>query len=204
MHAVKTAWSIRLLDLTLALVLLPFGMTLFIFSMIISALFIGFPPFYKASRVGKGGKGYTHWKIRSMRKGRSLGREYLEQERINGAGRLIRGAHLDELPELGYILLGKMSFVGPRPLEQRHLQAFDTAFREQVKPGWTGLAQLKLARKGILMGPEQMMLDAIYIKKRSLSYNLRILGATVMTFLPPRNKRNMDPEANAYRQHYPH
>ncbi len=170
---------IRCFDIFFSLFLLIILFPIILILIIISSTFIGFPPFYINSRVGKWGIKYKHFKIRSMKKGISYGREYFEQKRLSSYGRFIRKLHLDELPELLLILTGKMSFVGPRPLESRHLEKFDTQKREEVRPGWTGLAQIKLARKGILMGPEQIRFDTIYIKKRTFLYNMRIISATV-------------------------
>jgi lipopolysaccharide/colanic/teichoic acid biosynthesis glycosyltransferase len=193
---------IRAFDILISLLFIVLLLPLMVFILLLSALFIGFPPFYISKRLGKNGKLYKHLKFRSMKKGPVLGREYFEQKRINPVGRLIRKLHVDELPELFLIFSGKMSFVGPRPLEARHLKRFDTSIREQVRPGWTGLAQIKLVRKGILYGPEQIKLDGIYVRKKNFSYNLQIIGATISAVLHRRSQRNIDTNANEYRRHY--
>ncbi|MCD4775058.1 MAG: sugar transferase [Candidatus Aegiribacteria sp.] len=168
----------RLLEIIAALVLIVITFPLILISLLISSVFIGFPPFYLSSRTGRYGIEYKHWKIRSMKKGKETGRVFFETHRINFWGRLLRRLHLDELPELFLILSGRMSFVGPRPLPASLLSGLDTSIREEVRPGWTGLAQLWLLRKGGLDKKLQIRLDSHYVKRRSPIYDLRILMAT--------------------------
>lgn len=118
-----------------------------------AALFVSFPPFYISRRVGRSGVSYRHVKIRTMLPGLEHGRSYFEGSRITRVGAVLRRLHLDELPELFLILNGRMSLVGPRPLPRRFLEKFDSSLREQVRPGWTCLAQIQLLRRGILLGP---------------------------------------------------
>jgi lipopolysaccharide/colanic/teichoic acid biosynthesis glycosyltransferase len=191
----------RLFDIALSFILIVVLSPLFALVMIVSALFIGFPPFHVSRRLGRGGASYRHLKFKTMRAGPELGRAYFEEGRINRAGAMLRRFHLDELPELFLILNGRMSFVGPRPLPARFLEKFDTRLRQKARPGWTGLAQVKLLRKGILLGPEQVRLDGIYLKKKNLGYNLKILAATFTSF---RRRREpiQDVRYNEYRRNF--
>lgn len=161
-----------------AIVLIVITLPLTLVVMVISSVFIGFPPFHLSRRRGRHGVEYTHCKIRSMKGGRETGRVFFETHRINCWGRILRQLHLDELPELFLILIGRMSFVGPRPLPASLLKGLDTDLRETVRPGWTGPAQLWLLRKGRLDKRLQMRLDSHYVRRRSLCYDLRILMAT--------------------------
>lgn len=169
----------RFVEIITAAVLLIITLPLTLTALLVSALFIGFPPFHSSTRIGKSGKEYTHWKIRSMKKGRETGRVFFESGRINFWGRLLRRLHLDELPELYLILAGRMSFVGPRPLPEKLLEGLDTATRETVRPGWSGPAQLWLLRKGKLNKRLQIKLDTHYVNNRSFCYDLKIIAATV-------------------------
>ncbi|MBN1523874.1 MAG: sugar transferase [Spirochaetales bacterium] len=173
----------RLFDILFSIVLIVFLAPVIFISLCVSAVFIGFPPLYGSTRVGKHGKLYRHIKIKTMLPGKELGRSYFESHRLNTTGKILRRYHLDELPELFLILSGITSFVGPRPLMPQFLKKFNTGARETVVPGWTCLAQIKLLRRGILPGPEQIRLDAIYAKKKSLLYNVKIMAATIQSFL---------------------
>jgi lipopolysaccharide/colanic/teichoic acid biosynthesis glycosyltransferase len=192
---------IRVFDFFVSLVLIGLLAPLIVFTVLVSALFIGLPPFYLSRRLGRGGASYRHVKIRTMRGGPEYGRAYFEEARLNPAGRLLRRLHLDELPELFLILNGRLSFVGPRPLPARFLVKFDHAERELVRPGWTGLAQVQLLRRGILLGPEQIKLDGVYVRRQSLWYNLRIMTATLVSFLK-RRAPITDLRYNEYRRKF--
>jgi len=193
----------RPLEIAAAFVLLVITLPLTLVSLIISSLFIAFPPFYFSRRVGRFGVEYTHWKIRSMKKGRETGRVFFETDRINFWGKLLRRLHLDELPELLLILTGRMSFVGPRPLPALLQRGLDTSVRETVRPGWTGLAQLRLLRRGTLDKNLQIRLDTRYVNRRSAVYDLKILLATFRGVFESR-ALNLDPAGTAERISYAH
>jgi lipopolysaccharide/colanic/teichoic acid biosynthesis glycosyltransferase len=191
----------RAFDIVLSLTLIVVLSPLIVLAVLAAALFVGLPPFYVSGRIGRGGVPYRHVKIRTMKPGPEYGRAYFEEARLNRVGRFLRRFHLDELPELFLILDGRLSFVGPRPLPARFLVKFDCPERERVRPGWTGLAQVKLLRRGILLGPEQIRLDGIYVRKRSLWYNLRIMAATFASFRR-RREAITDPRYNDYRRNF--
>jgi len=188
----------RPLEALAALVLIIITLPLTLVTLLISSVFIGFPPFHLSRRLGRYGVEYTHPKIKSMKRGRETGRVFFEVHRINCWGRLLRRLHLDELPELFLILVGRMSFVGPRSLPASLLKGLDTSIRETVRPGWTGLAQLWLLRKGRLDKRLQMRLDSRYVSKRSTCYDLGILMATLSGVFRSRAV-NLDPGGSADR-----
>jgi lipopolysaccharide/colanic/teichoic acid biosynthesis glycosyltransferase len=170
---------IRGFDIVFAGILLIVTLPLLLAALAISALFIGLPPIYISERIGKGGKPFKHVKIKSLLPGKEYGRIFLEQNRLNRCGKFLRASHLDELPELFHILIGQMSFVGPRPLPARFLEGLDTGDRHTVPPGWMCTAQIVLQRKGKLNKHLQLRLDDLYAHRRSFGYNLRIMAATV-------------------------
>jgi len=174
---------IRIFDFLLASILLILLSPFMILALLMSSLFIGFPPIYTSLRKGKNGLLFRHIKIKSLLPGKEVGRIFLEQHRLNWCGKLLRGCHLDELTELLHIISGKMSFVGPRPLPPKLLKGLNSKTRETVPPGWTCTAQLLLLKRGKLNKHAQIRLDNLYARKRSFFYNIKILAATPRYFL---------------------
>ena len=112
------------------------------------------PMIYRQTRLGRGGRPFTMYKIRTMIHDceRLTGARWLTPGdcRVTPIGRFLRATHLDELPQLWNILRGEMSLVGPRPERPEivpQLERVLPAYRERlrVRPGVTGLAQVQLA-----------------------------------------------------------
>ena len=103
--------------------------------------------------------------------------------RLNGYGKFLRAASLDELPELLNILVGHMSIVGPRPLLVRYLPAYTEKERQRhtVRPGLTGLAQVN--GRNYLSWDERLALDVAYVQKITLRSDMAILFKTVLNVL---------------------
>ena len=109
--------------------------------------------FYVQPRVGRGNQLFRMFKLRSMRHGGQAGPDSTARDdaRITRVGRIIRATSIDELPQLFNILLGHMSFVGPRPhalgstAGDRLFWEVDERYwrRHATRPGLTGLAQIK-------------------------------------------------------------
>lgn len=146
-------------------------------------------PIYSQVRLGKNEKPFTIYKFRSMKcNAERDGIRWAEKEdsRVTKFGRFLRMTRLDELPQLVNILLGQMSFVGPRPERPEFYDIFDSyiiGFRQRmvVKPGLTGLAQVN---GGYELRPEEKILyDVEYIKTRSLLLDFKILLGTVKVVL---------------------
>ncbi len=145
------------------------------------------PALYKQRRVGKDGTIFTLYKFRTMINnaeqmvGPVLARK--TDPRVTRIGRVLRTARLDELPQLLNILLGKMSLVGPRP-ERPHFVKLHKALqglRLAVKPGLTGLAQIKSFYD--LHPRHKIRYDFLYIQRRSLMLNMYILLKTIPVVL---------------------
>lgn len=156
-------WALRAFDLLFSVIGLVIGLPIFIIICIIGLIDSGSPLFFQ-QRVGKDKQPFTLVKFRTMKKDTaSVGTHNVDFTAITGIGNVLRRTKLDELPQLINVLLGHMSFVGPRPClpTQRKL----VAEREKrgiysVRPGITGLAQInevdmstprKLARYDDLM-----------------------------------------------------
>lgn len=138
-------------------------------------------------RVGRDGKKFLLYKFRSMvdcaeqATGPVLAQE--KDHRITRLGELLRATRLDELPQLVNILLGHMSLVGPRPERQFFIEQFeqdmpDYRNRLLVKPGLTGLAQVK---GNYTTSPrDKLSFDLTYIRNYSLLLDLNILFQTII------------------------
>lgn len=143
------------------------------------------PALYAQVRVGRNGKLFKVHKFRSMRQdaeaksGPVLASE--NDPRITRLGRFIRATRLDELPQLFDVLAGNMSIVGPRPerpffVEQFIAEKPEYAYRHNVKPGITGLAQI--AGKYNTTAYDKLVYDLIYIQNFSVINDLTLMLQT--------------------------
>jgi sugar transferase EpsL len=141
---------------------------------------LGAPLLFRQVRPGLHGRPFTILKFRTMRPPRTGEVWYLTNEqRLTRAGRFLRAASLDELPELWNVLRGEVSLVGPRPLLVHFLETYtaDERRRHDVRPGITGWAAVN-GRHSILF-KERLALDVWYVDRWSLALDLRILARTV-------------------------
>ncbi len=146
------------------------------------------PVIYRQTRLGRGGRRYTIYKLRTMRHNCEVksGIRWATRgdTRVTPAGRFLRATHLDELPQLWNVLRGEMSLVGPRPERPEIADKLADAIpgyhdRTGVKPGVTGLAQVLLpADTGLESVRRKLMVDHAYISHRSLWLDVRILVGT--------------------------
>ncbi|GAA0611162.1 hypothetical protein GCM10009422_02550 [Brevundimonas kwangchunensis] len=104
-------------------------------------------------------------------------------DRLSGFGRWLRSTSLDELPALLNVLAGDMSLVGPRPLLMQYLPLYSPAQarRHEVRPGVTGLAQLK--GRNAISWEEKFAYDVWYVDNRTFRMDLEILFGTVAKVL---------------------
>lgn len=106
-----------------------------------------------------------------------------DADRLTKFGKWLRATSLDELPELINVLKGEMSLVGPRPLLIKYINLYSPyqARRHEVKPGITGLAQVK--GRNSISWDEKFALDVEYVDKQSLLLDVRILVMTLSSVL---------------------
>ena len=172
----------RVLDIVLAAVLLVVTAPLLALAALAIRLESPGPVFYRQRRVGRHGRPFELWKLRTMVPGaESLGAGIYVVEgdpRITRVGRLLRRFSLDELPNLVNVLRGEMAIVGPRPTVQEQVDRYTERQlrRLEVKPGITGWAQIN--GRTSLPWPERIELDVWYVEHRSLRLDLRILART--------------------------
>jgi exopolysaccharide biosynthesis polyprenyl glycosylphosphotransferase len=151
------------------------------------------PAIYRAQRVGKKGKRFVCYKLRSMHVTADKQKELLrkanerkgpffkieEDPRVTRCGRWLRKFSIDELPQLANVLKGEMSLVGPRPhpVDDYEHYTLEHLRRLDVKPGMTGLWQVTARRDPSF--ETNMALDLEYIENWSLGLDMRILLRTL-------------------------
>ncbi|HVP31976.1 MAG TPA: sugar transferase [Myxococcota bacterium] len=151
------------------------------------------PIFFGQPRVGKGGRVFQCWKLRSMKHGaeRETGPVFAGQEddRKTRVGKILRMSRIDELPQLWNVLIGDMSMVGPRPERPEFVETLSERYpyfrmRSALKPGITGWAQIRYGYVNDVVGYEdKLALDLYYLKYRSLFMDVLILWKTLKTVL---------------------
>lgn len=179
----------RVLNIILSLIGLAIGIPLVIIFGIRIKIEDNGPITYKQERLGKGGKRFYIYKLRSMRTdAEKFGAQWAEKDdpRITKVGRFIRKTRIDEIPQLFNILKGDMSLIGPRPERPQFTEQFNREIpgfinRLAVKPGLTGWAQVN---GGYDMTPaEKLVEDIYYIKNRSVLLDFKIIFKTVAVVL---------------------
>ena len=145
------------------------------------------PVLYRGMRVGKGGRVFTIYKFRTLDEGaeRDIGARLLEEHDhyYTPIGRFLKRTKLDEWPQLWNVMKGDMRFIGPRPVRPIFLDQFTAEIphygeRFRVKPGITGLAQL---RGGYYTRPQdKLRYELLYIRHYSVLFDLKILLLTLV------------------------
>ncbi|PIL21431.1 hypothetical protein P775_04535 [Puniceibacterium antarcticum] len=190
----------RIFDLILAVLLLP------VIAPVILVLCIlvrrdGGPSFFAHRRVGRNGKVFPCWKVRSMvfDAERKL-RDYLAENpeaaaewardhkltndpRITALGNFIRKSSLDELPQIWNVLRGEMSFVGPRPIVREELKKYGPYKRiyMMMAPGITG--QWQVSGRNDVSYDERVNMDVEYLSSISLKTDVKIILATASSVI---------------------
>ena len=187
----------RVLDVTLSVI----GFVVLFPVLVYVALRVYFssegPIFYSQERIGYKRKKFRIIKFRSMyvdaeTNGPRL--SYNNDERITKWGRTMRRWKLDELPQLWNVLMGEMSIVGPRPEREYYInqlekdkQSFEHLL--QVKPGLTSLGMIRFGyAASVNEMRERMKYDMMYIQKKSLTLDMKIIVDTVKVILAPKGR----------------
>lgn len=174
----------RLFDLVLALVVFCiFAIPLAVVALLVKATSPG-PILYWSDRVGRHNRIFRMPKFRSMRVGTPAVATHLLNNpaaHLTPIGSFLRRSSLDELPQVWSILVGDMSFVGPRPalFNQDDLVALRTeAGVHELQPGLTGWAQVN--GRDELPIPQKVALDVEYLRRQSFWFDLRIIWLTAL------------------------
>jgi lipopolysaccharide/colanic/teichoic acid biosynthesis glycosyltransferase len=182
--------ALRALDLIIAggalLVLSPLLGLLALATLLTS----GTPVLYRGERVGRAGRVFTMYKLRTLKPGAEerLGNLYGEElsrrteQEVTLVGKAARLTHIDEVPQLYNVLHGDMSMVGPRPVRPAFFYRLVEEVpqywqRLVVRPGVTGFAQTRITRED--SWEDKLIHDLEYIADRSIRLYLRVLGATM-------------------------
>ncbi len=177
----------RTLDIVFALLLFVLLIPLELAVALISAWDTKASPLFLQTRIGKDGKEFRCLKFRTMSidAPQNVATCDLEaQKYISPTGRMLRRFSLDELPQLWNILIGDMSFVGPRPVipaEKELLRLRELHFATTVRPGLTGWSQIN-GRDNLRVNKKAFM-DGYYARHATFLFDMQILTKTVMCVL---------------------
>lgn len=171
----------RVLDVVLAGGALLLLWPVLLIVAILVRLNLGSPVLFTQERPGRAGRIFRMYKFRTMKD--PTPDLVSDADRITPFGAKLRSTSLDELPELFNVLRGDMSIVGPRPLLPEYLPLYTNrqARRHEVRPGITGLAQIK-GRNAMPWG-ERLAWDVHYVDHRSLRLDARIIRDTIAVVL---------------------
>lgn len=179
-----------LITLLLALLIVPLLLPLIALIML-----DGHSPFYTQERVGRGGKLYRMWKLRSMvPNADAILEAYLEANpvaraewdvhqklkndpRVTWIGKLLRTYSLDELPQFWNVLIGDMSIVGPRPMMPKQTALYTGRSYYALRPGITGPWQVSDRHASSFA--DRVRFDDVYKQTMSLGTDLRLIVCTV-------------------------
>ncbi|HHT0594186.1 TPA: sugar transferase [Legionella anisa] len=174
----------RIFDIVLASILLLILLPLICLIALLIRVFLGTPIFFRQQRPGLHGKIFQIIKFRTLQNLTDSKGEILPDVcRITPFGKFLRATSLDELPELWNVIKGDMSLVGPRPLLIEYLSLYNERQkrRHEVKPGITGLTQIK--GRNALAWEEKFELDIWYVTHHSLWLDIKILLLTIKKVL---------------------
>ena len=183
----------RLFDLLVSGLLIVFASPVLLVASLCIYVESGSSALYRQERVGKNGRTFTLYKLRSMKPDAESGGTphwaKANDDRTTRVGRFIRKYRIDELPQIINVLKGEMSFVGPRPerpffVDQLAKQVPFYALRHSAKPGITGWAQVRYPYGASVDDAiEKLQYDLYYVKNHSVFLDLMILMSTVEVVL---------------------
>jgi len=182
----------RVLDLTVSGTLLALTSPLLLMSAVAIKVSSPGPVLFRQVRVGKNGKKFTMYKLRTMvadaesRLDALIDLDALEEPafkirndpRITKVGGFLRRSSMDEIPQFFNVLMGDMSLVGPRPEEEAVVMLYDERQRQRlmVKPGLTG--PMQVAGRGNLNFEERLALERDYLDNMTIAGDIGILART--------------------------
>lgn len=192
----------RIFDIVVSFIGLFILLPIFLVIAIVIKLNSKGPVFFRQVRVGKGGKEFRIFKFRTMvvdaeKKGMQITVD--GDNRITKPGKFLRKSKMDELPQLINVLIGDMSFVGPRPEVPKYVEMYDKNQRSilKIRPGITDIASIEYRDENFLLAksvdpeqtyirdimPKKIELNVIYIKKLSVIRDIKLIFKTICAIL---------------------
>lgn len=194
--------SKRFFDIIFALVGLVVLFPLFIFAMVLIKFNSPGPIFFKQKRIGRSFKEFNLYKFRSMVSDVISEGSYITASgdlRITKSGKLLRKLKFDELPQFINVLVGDMSFVGPRPEVPKYVELFRNDYNEilMVRPGITDYASILYHDEESILArydnyedgyireilPAKILLNKKYIRERNLCTDVFIIMKTISVII---------------------
>ena len=188
----------RLFDIIMSFLLTIISFPIILIILIVVKIESKGPAIFKQKRIGKNGKIFNIYKIRTMCVGaETQGTGVYSNKndvRVTKIGRILRATSLDELPQIWNILKGDMSFVGPRPPLTYHPWEYSKYTDEQkrmfeVRPGITGWAQVN-GRKAVEWN-QRIKLNVWYIDNLTMMLDIKIIFITVFKVLANKDNENV-------------
>lgn len=176
----------RLFDVSAAFILIFILLPVLIIIAVLIFVFMGRPVIFTQKRIGLNETPFLIYKFRTLRN--NDGQVKLsDNDRLTKLGSFLRKSSIDELPQLINILLGDMSFIGPRPLLARYLPYYTDRerTRHNVRPGMSGLAQV--TGRNSLTWDKQFELDAVYVENLSFFVDITVFLKTIYVVLVSKN-----------------
>ena len=169
----------NIIDRILAFILVILLSPIYLFIGLMIFIDLGKPIIFSQRRPGYKNKVFKIYKFRTMKIAYSNNGHLLpDSERITRIGSFLRSNSLDELPQIFNILIGNMSFIGPRPLLEEYLPLYnkEQSKRHNVKPGLTCLSQIN--GRNSINWDEKFHYDVLYVNNYSFLMDLKILFIT--------------------------
>jgi lipopolysaccharide/colanic/teichoic acid biosynthesis glycosyltransferase len=189
----------RAADILVATLVLALSLPLIALTALLVVLDSRGPVFYRATRVGRGGRELRMLKFRKMHHNASGAPLTMSEDaRFTRVGRLLARTKIDELPQLWHVLRGEMSLIGPRPEDPGFVAERPEDYGEilRVRPGITGLSQIAFAEESEILCkedplhhyrsrifPQKIRLDRMYAANPSIKMDFRILFWTFAAVL---------------------
>ncbi len=190
----------RLLDLIFAIITIVFFLPLILLITITLLVANKGEPFFVQRRVGENEKIFKIFKFKTMNNFKTQKGELLpDAQRLTMIGRLLRQTSLDELPQLYNVIIGTMSFVGPRPLLTEYLPLYNEfqKQRHKVKPGITGWAQIN--GRNTLSWQDKFNYDVWYVKNLSFFLDFKILAQTILKVI---QRKDINQDGNSTMEYF--
>ncbi|WP_404429643.1 sugar transferase [Sutcliffiella horikoshii] len=192
----------RLLDILFSVILLPLILPVIILFGLLIKIEDGGPVFYSGERLGKAKKTFKMYKLRSMKVNSPDVRNEdgstfnsVDDPRLTNLGKFIRKTSIDELPQIINVLIGNMSFVGPRPDLPEALDFYNGSeiHKLDVRPGVTGYNQAYY--RNAIAQREKFKNDIFYVNNISLKMDFQIIYTTMINVI---RRKNINIESEVY------